>query len=99
MTGSALTSGLSNEAKTSSASCNELEVGESGVVVGTSVAAWGVSVGTAGGGGIAVGVGSADGAGAHPPSAVETANETTKSILIRLILSIATDLLTHCRER
>jgi hypothetical protein len=56
--------------------------------VGVSVIGCDVFVGTDRGGDVAALVGSADGAGAHPPSAVETANKTSNSVLIRLILSI-----------
>jgi hypothetical protein len=61
--------------------------------VGVSVIGCDVFVGTDRGGDVAALVGSADGAGAHPPSAVETANKKGNTILTRPILFIATNLL------
>jgi hypothetical protein len=97
---------LSNEANTSSASFEGVDVGaeDVGVTEGISVAASGVSVDVlvdtlgAVAAPVAVTVGSVVGAGTHPPSVAEPANTTSISILTRRILSITPDLLAHWKR-
>jgi hypothetical protein len=96
---------LSNEANTSSASFEGVDVGAEviGVTVGIFVAASGVPadvvVGALGAVAAAVAVtvgpevGSMVGAGTHPPSVAEPANTTSMSILTRRVLSMTPNLL------
>jgi hypothetical protein len=111
MTGSALTAGLSKEAKTSSVLADGVEVGAGagGAAVsvgGTSVAVGGGAVSSGGSGvslgagvGTGVDVGEAVGGGAHAPRSVEKANKTTRSTLTGRILFMAATLLLPWRGK
>jgi hypothetical protein len=103
MTGSALTAGLSKEAKTSSVLVEGVDVGAGGTAVsvgGPSVAVGGKPV-SSGGRGVALGtgvgtgvdVGEAVGGGAHAPRSTEKANRTTRYNLMGVIPFMAATLL------